>query len=135
MGHLAIVEIGRKTAYSESADEFVLWFRLQRTAEKHGEMSGRKPTFLLVRMPRSVRPGPVANHLFEAATMSLSLEQIRRTADRVAASHGLEVVEIEYLGSSKQRVLRVFIEQNQEQRARRAAEAAAAGAEPRLHLG
>jgi ribosome maturation factor RimP len=57
--------------------------------------------------------------------MSLSLEQIRRTADRVAASHGLDVVEIEYLGGSKQRILRVFIEQNAEQRARRAAEAAA----------
>jgi len=61
--------------------------------------------------------------------MSLSLEQIRRTADRVAASHGLDVVEIEYLGGSKQRILRVFIEQNAEQRARRAAEAAAAPGE------
>jgi len=61
--------------------------------------------------------------------MSLSLEQIRHTADRVAASHGLDVVEIEYLGGSKQRILRVFIEQNAEQRARRAAEAAAAPGE------
>jgi ribosome maturation factor RimP len=98
-------------------------------------MSGRKPTFLLVGMPRSLRPGPAANLLFEAATMSLSLEQIRQTADRVAASHGLDVVEIEYLGGSKQRVLRVFIEQNPEQRARRAAEAAAAGEAHTLHLG
>jgi ribosome maturation factor RimP len=65
-----------------------------------------------------------AKHLhFEAAIMSLSIEQIRHTADRVAASHGLDVVEIEYLGGSKQRVLRVFIEQNAEQRARRAEEA------------
>ena len=55
--------------------------------------------------------------------MALSLEQIRSTADRVAASHGLEVVDIEYLGGSKHRVLRVFIEQNAEQRARRAQEA------------
>jgi ribosome maturation factor RimP len=55
--------------------------------------------------------------------MSFSIEQIRRTADRVAASHGLEVVEIEYLGGSKHRVLRVFIEQNSEQRTRRAEEA------------
>ena len=61
--------------------------------------------------------------------MSLSLEQIRRAADRVAASHGLDVVEIEYLGGGKQRILRVFIEQNAEQRARRAAEAAAAPGE------
>jgi ribosome maturation factor RimP len=56
----------------------------------------------------------------EAAMMALSIEQIRRTADRVAASHGLDVVDIEYLGGSKHRVLRVFIEQNAEQRARRA---------------
>ncbi len=54
--------------------------------------------------------------------MALSIEEIRRTADRVAASHGLEVVEIEYLGGSKHRMLRVFIEQNAEQRARRAQE-------------
>jgi ribosome maturation factor RimP len=60
---------------------------------------------------------------FEAAIMALSIEQLRHTADRVAASHGLEVVEIEYLGGSKHRVLRVFIEQNAEQRARRALEA------------
>jgi hypothetical protein len=30
---LGTVEIDRKTAYSEVADEFVLWLRLQRTAE------------------------------------------------------------------------------------------------------
>ena len=42
----------------------------------------------------------------------------------MAASHGLEIVEIEYLGGSKHRVLRVFIEQNAEQRARKAQEAA-----------
>jgi ribosome maturation factor RimP len=76
-------------------------------------------------------PG-LANHLpCEAAAMSLSLEQIRHTADRIAASHGLDVVEIEYLGGGKQRILRVFIEQNAEQRARRAAEAAPQS----LHLG
>jgi ribosome maturation factor RimP len=56
--------------------------------------------------------------------MALSIEQLRHTADRVAASHGLEIVEIEYLGGSKHRVLRVFIEQNAEQRARKAQEAA-----------
>jgi ribosome maturation factor RimP len=65
-------------------------------------------------------PGPLAASSIEAAIMALSIEEIRRTADRVAASHGLDVVEIEYLGGSKHRVLRVFIEQNAEQRARRA---------------
>jgi ribosome maturation factor RimP len=56
--------------------------------------------------------------------MALSIEKIRQTADRVAASQGLDVVEVEYLGGSKQRVLRVFIEQSSEQRARRAEAAA-----------
>jgi ribosome maturation factor RimP len=55
--------------------------------------------------------------------MALDIVQIRQTADRVAASHGLEVVDLEYLGGSKHRVLRVFIEQNAEQRARRAEQA------------
>jgi ribosome maturation factor RimP len=55
--------------------------------------------------------------------MALNFEQIRQTADRVAASHGLEVVDIEFLGGSKNRVLRVFIEQNPEHRAARAHEA------------
>jgi ribosome maturation factor RimP len=50
--------------------------------------------------------------------MALSLEQIRRTADRVAASHGLDVVDIEYVGGSKQHVLRVYIEKNREERAK-----------------
>jgi ribosome maturation factor RimP len=50
--------------------------------------------------------------------MTLSLEQIRRAADRVAVSHHLEVVEIEYSGGSKHRVLRIFIEKNREERAR-----------------
>jgi ribosome maturation factor RimP len=100
------------------------------TAEKHGEMSGRKPTFLLV------PPSPVAAPLIEAAIMALSIEEIRRTADRVAASHGLDVVEIDYLGGSKHRVLRVFIEQNAEQRAHRAHRAEEASEQDQLeHLG
>jgi len=57
--------------------------------------------------------------------MALNLEKIRALADRVAASHGLEIVEIEYLGGSKQRALRVFIEKNAEGRAKQAAAAEA----------
>jgi ribosome maturation factor RimP len=71
--------------------------------------------------------------------MALSLEQIRRTADRVGASHGLDVVEIEYVGHEKHRALRVFIEKNREERAKLAeiARAAApnAGAEGLLSHG
>ena len=54
--------------------------------------------------------------------MALNLDTIRALADRIAAAHGLEVVEIEYLGS-KQKILRVFIEKNAEERARQAAAA------------
>lgn len=61
----------------------------------------------------------------EAASMALSIEQIRQTADRVASSQGLDVVDVEYLGGSKQRILRIFIEQNAAGRAKRAEAAAA----------
>lgn len=50
--------------------------------------------------------------------MALSLDQIRSTAQRVAASHGLDVIEVEYQGGAKYRTLRVFIEKNAEERAR-----------------
>ena len=50
--------------------------------------------------------------------MALSLDQIRALAQRVAASHGLDVVEVEYQGRCKDRILRVFIEKNAEERAR-----------------
>ncbi len=50
--------------------------------------------------------------------MALSLDQIRTTAQRVAASHGLDVVEVEYQSAAKHRTLRVFIEKNAEERAK-----------------
>jgi len=51
-------------------------------------------------------------------------DQIRATAQRVAASHGLDVVEIEFSGGAKHRLLRVFIEKNAEERRKLAQEAA-----------
>ncbi len=53
--------------------------------------------------------------------MALNLDQIRAAAQRVAASHGLDVVDVEYRGG-KPRALCVYIEKNAEQRARLAAE-------------
>ena len=51
--------------------------------------------------------------------MALKLEEIRTLADRVAASHGLGIVDVEYLGGGgKHRTLRVFIEKNEPERAR-----------------
>lgn len=50
--------------------------------------------------------------------MALQLDTIRATADRVAASHGLDVVDLEYTGGAKHRALRVFLEKNEEGRAK-----------------
>jgi ribosome maturation factor RimP len=58
--------------------------------------------------------------------MALQLDTIRATADRVAGSHGLEVVDLEFTGGAKHRALRVFVEKNAEGRAKLAEAAAAA---------
>jgi ribosome maturation factor RimP len=42
--------------------------------------------------------------------MAFDQEKLRGIAERVAGSNGLEVVEIEFLGSGKHRMLRVFID-------------------------
>jgi ribosome maturation factor RimP len=44
--------------------------------------------------------------------MALQLDQIRDIADRVAASHQLDIVDIEFSGGAKHRTLRVFIEKD-----------------------
>jgi ribosome maturation factor RimP len=42
--------------------------------------------------------------------MALDLETVRGIAERVAADHGLEVLEVEYRGGGKSRVLRIFLD-------------------------
>ena len=42
--------------------------------------------------------------------MALDVERVRAIADRVAASSGLEVLEVEFLGGGKARMLRVFLD-------------------------
>jgi|CZKL01.1.fsa_nt_gi ribosome maturation factor RimP len=58
-------------------------------------------------------------------TMSVKLDEIRSAAQRVAASHGLDVVDIEFLGPAKERALRVYLEKNAEGRERLKAAVAA----------
>jgi ribosome maturation factor RimP len=58
--------------------------------------------------------------------MAVDLAQIRAAAQRVAASHGLDVVEVDFAGGGKFRALRVFVEKNAEGRARLAEAAKAA---------
>jgi ribosome maturation factor RimP len=44
--------------------------------------------------------------------MAVKLDEIRNAAQRVANSHGLDVVDVEFGGSAKDRTLRVFLEKN-----------------------
>jgi ribosome maturation factor RimP len=57
--------------------------------------------------------------------MALQIETIRATADRIAASLHLDVVELEFTGGAKHRTLRIFLEKDAEARAQFAAKAAA----------
>jgi ribosome maturation factor RimP len=50
--------------------------------------------------------------------MAVDLDAIRLAAARVAASHELDVVDLEFAGPAKDRILRVFLEKNAEGRAR-----------------
>jgi ribosome maturation factor RimP len=50
--------------------------------------------------------------------MAVRLDEIRLAAERVAASHGLEVVTVEFVGSAKERVLRVYLEKDADGRAK-----------------
>jgi len=58
--------------------------------------------------------------------MALQMDEIRTLAERVAASHHLEVVDLEFGGGGKSRALRVFVEKAAAER-KRLAERAAAG--------
>jgi ribosome maturation factor RimP len=42
--------------------------------------------------------------------MALDVDRVREIAERIAASSGLEVVEVEFLGGGKSRMLRVFLD-------------------------
>ncbi len=50
--------------------------------------------------------------------MALPIETIRATADRVASSLGLEVVDVEFQGAGKHRALRVYVEKDAAGRAK-----------------
>jgi len=61
----------------------------------------------------------------KAGKMAVNLDEIRKAAQRVAASLGLEVVDAEFAGTAKQRTLCIYLEKNQAGRIARAALAAA----------
>jgi len=47
----------------------------------------------------------------------VKLDEIRAAAQRVASSHGLEVVDLEFAGPSKERTLRIYLEKDADGRA------------------
>lgn len=63
--------------------------------------------------------------------MAVQLDQIRTVAERVATSHHLELVDLEFTGGAKFRTLRIYIEKDAEARAR-LAEIAASGKVPEI---
>jgi len=58
----------------------------------------------------------LAGQLSNAGQMAVKLDEIRAAAQRVASSHGLDVVDFEFTGPAKERTLRVFLEKNAEGR-------------------
>lgn len=60
--------------------------------------------------------------------MAVRLDEIRAAAQRVAVSHGLDVVDLEFIGPAKERTLRIYLEKDAEGRAKLKA-AIAAGME------
>jgi ribosome maturation factor RimP len=61
--------------------------------------------------------------------MAVQIDAIRATAERIAASHNLELVDLEFQGGVKFRTLRIFVEKNAAERARLAELAANGEAE------
>lgn len=66
--------------------------------------------------------------------MALQIDSIRALAERVAASHHLEVVDVEFGGGGKSRALRVFVEKDAAER-QKLKERIAAGEELELPKG
>lgn len=50
--------------------------------------------------------------------MAIELDTIRATAERIARSHHLDLVDLEFQGGAKHRTLRVFIEKDSAERAK-----------------
>jgi ribosome maturation factor RimP len=50
--------------------------------------------------------------------MALQIDQLRAVAERVAASHALDLVDVEFQGAGKFRTLRFYIEKNAAERAK-----------------
>ena len=61
--------------------------------------------------------------------MALQIDQLRAAAERVAGSHSLDLVDIEFQGAGKFRTLRIYLEKNAVERAKLVAAAESGEAE------
>jgi ribosome maturation factor RimP len=73
--------------------------------------------------------GWFSSALAQEVKMAVKLDEIRKVADRVAGSLGLDVVDVEFTGSAKSRVLCVYLEKNAAGRAEMIAQMAAGSVE------
>ena len=74
---------------------------------------GSQPTFSLAQIY-------AAGLSRKAGKMAVKLDEIRKVADRVARSLGLDVVDVEFTGAAKSRTLCVYLEKNAAGRAEQA---------------
>ena len=88
---------------------------LQPKSTTRGEHSGSKTAEQAV---REQDPRRVILLAGMTGTLAVKLDEIRVAAQRVAASHGLDVVDLEFTGPAKDRILRICLEKNAEGRAR-----------------
>jgi len=78
--------------------------------------SGRKPTFLLVLLGRTLTKDvgcKAAGAASWCAGMGIDLEKIRQIAERVVTSEGMALVDVELKGTRSNQVLRVFIDKRE----------------------
>ena len=87
-------------------------------------MSGPAPTFYLLQ-----KTFCTSSKTSELTVMAVQLDTIRATAERIAASHNLDLVDIEFQGGAKFRTLRIFVEKNASERAKLASIAQSGEAE------
>ena len=118
-----VLEIPGKPPYDNDADEFVRHGCRGSAGWRRDEWA-QSPLFIWGKAAPIQRHNPGRTlrqknrHGGGAETMAVKLDEIRSAAVRVAASHGLDVVDVELAGPAKERVLRVFLEKDAAGRAR-----------------
>jgi ribosome maturation factor RimP len=115
-----VVEFPWTSLYSENATRLSAGFFRVRTGWRRDEWA-ESPLFICGKLrpenPEKYGDNGIAAAGKAAGTMAVRLDEIRKAAERVAASHGLDVVDLEFTGPARDRILRVTLEKNAEGRA------------------